>query len=377
MQKHCFDDGRLRAWLDGELLPSDRRTVDEHLATCRSCTARADEMRVAGLQVSEALATAGAPVIPLSERAWARTQQRIETPGGVPFGWRLEMISRQMGARWRMAGAGAMAALLLVAVMTVAPLRTAASQFLDIFRVQKFAVIQVDPAQLEKLDSYAELLITKPEMSDPTHTVVGNTAEASAAAGFRVLEPQRLPANMGPRSKFTVQGPVTGRAQVNIAAARQLFAAANLSTRGLPDKVDTAAITASAPPMAVQEFGSGSRVVAVFQGGSPEVNVPEGVDLQQVSETGLRLLGLSQTEAARLSRDIDFATTLLIPVPLDMASVRPVTVRGEQGYILREAGDRSKSNRATVLVWHEGDQLFAVVGTIPEEQLVETAESLK
>jgi hypothetical protein len=116
--------------------------------------------------------------------------------------------------------------------------------------------------------------------------------------------------------------------------------------------------------------------MSIFQGRSPEVHVPEGIDLVELGEIGLQLVGRTPEEAARLSQSIDWGTTLVIPVPTNVASVQEIPVRGTSGYLLRDGRDRRGGNDS-VLFWQENGMLYAVTGNVGGEQLLEVAESLK
>ena len=47
----------------------------------------------------------------------------------------------------------------------------------------------------------------------------------------------------------------------------------------------------------------------------PIVTAPPGIDITQIGEAFLQLLGLSREEAAEFSQQVDWSSTLIIPIP--------------------------------------------------------------
>jgi len=273
---------------------------------------------------------------------------------------------------WRPALLGALLVALMVSVMVIAPLRTAAGQFLGIFRVRKFAVISIDPAQIRNLEGFEQQVFGEHQISAGEPASVASADEASQLAGFRVLVPGRVPNWAGVTPQFTVVGATTARTEVNLAAARTLLQMANLPTDAIPADRETVEVSANIPPVVTLSYGRDAADLTIIQARSPEVHVPEGIDLARVGEVGLQLLGLTPQEAQRLSRSIDWATTLVIPVPRDMASVREVAVRGVSGYLIQELGRDTYT-----LIWEEHGVLYAVIGNMQAATMMEVAESLR
>ena len=68
-----------------------------------------------------------------------------------------------------------------------------------------------------------------------------------------------------------------------------------------------------------------------LQGPIPEVLMPPGVDLAQLGEIGLRILGLPENDAREFAKKVDWHTTLVVPVPPMATRFRQVIVGGSQG----------------------------------------------
>src|SRR6266550_544916 len=89
---NCVDEGRLRAYLDGELPVAERDDVARHLAGCPECERQAAALRETTATVGGTLAVAGwaraggaGPVRGAPARGWARAGscRRLTALGGA------------------------------------------------------------------------------------------------------------------------------------------------------------------------------------------------------------------------------------------------------------------------------------------------------
>jgi hypothetical protein len=108
--------------------------------------------------------------------------------------------------------------------------------------------------------------------------------------------------------------------------------------------------------------------LSLMQMPAPVVDIPDGTDMDQLGTAMLMLLGMSEEEAARLNKDIDWTTTLVIPVPRDhMNSIQEVTVNGNSGLAFRTDSYWDEVNETwveppEVLIWQEGGFIYAIIG---------------
>jgi hypothetical protein len=369
------DEGTWRAYLDKQLPVAKQSILKEHLTGCVQCTATLTHLQSQADAVSAALSQA-VTTEPATGAAWQRFRTRKVAPVHYSLSGRMRTMQQNMRFRsWRPALLGVLLVTLVVSMTVITPLRTAASQFLGIFRVRKFAVISIDPAQMKNLAGFEQQVFVNPRIDEVKPVTVANTEEAGQLAGFRVLAPSRLPQGVSGTAQIRVMGATTAHTEVNLAAARAVLQLANLPTDAIPSDRETIAVTARIQPVVTFVYDEGATPLSIIQAHSPEVDVPDGIDLPRLGELGLQLLGLSPAEAQRLSQNIDWATTLIIPVPSNIASVREVTVRGANGYMIRESS-RGANNEST-LIWEENGLLYAVVGNADSVNLVEVAESLQ
>jgi hypothetical protein len=440
MIMNCPEEGRLRAYLDHQAPVAEQAEIENHLAECVRCGVLVAGLRAAVGDVAAALEQVAVPTV-ATDAAWQRFAARrpalsarpegspvpprvpgrtFGTSGGqaspgkhVPLlsrvAWAVQRVSRTVeyslhlllwrlstmfrdfrGRGWQVAVPAAVIALMLVGVITVAPLRAAAGQFLDVFRVKRLAVVQVQTGQLEKLQQYRDQVFSKPQVQRAKPVEVRTAAEAAKEAqllkgnaslpsDFHVLTPGFLPSELGAPQKFTVQGSGQAITQVNLQAARMVLQMANLPTDALPAGQGSIQVTANLKPGVAQEYQAGGHTLEIVQTQNPEVQVPDGVDLAKLNEVGLQLLGLSPDAAKRLSQNVDWATTLILPVPTDIGSVRDVTVHGNPGYLITQTREskRGTGGPGSIVMWQENNWLYAVAGNYSSSVLLQVAESLK
>ncbi len=109
---------------------------------------------------------------------------------------------------------------------------------------------------------------------------------------------------------------------------------------------------------------------------SPEVSGPADADLQELGRIYLRILGFSPREAEQISQRVDWATTLVVPIPTSEATYRAVEVDGVQGALLTSRAYGS-GNPYFSLIWVKDGILYAITGRGSTNQALQMANSLK
>jgi hypothetical protein len=376
----CIREGVLRAYLDHELPASQVARVSGHLENCARC-----RKRVQGLQRRAELCHQGLSIIssaqdpdarPALARFYRNPSLRADGQASRLTG-RYAMETSNRRRAWRPALAGIAILALLVGIFSFAPSRALARQFLGIFRVRKFAIVQVNPnqAQLQQIQSLQEKLMAgKPEMVvDEPVVQVASAAEASAKAGFSV----RLPVD--PKAQGTPQISVKGRTEMRAAVSREalmaLFEAAGMDANLVPAGLTTADVHITVPATVQARQGQ----VEIVEVRDPQVDYPEGIDPRLIGQAGLRLLGLSPQEAQRISDHLDWASTLILPIPTNVAEFREVSIGGAEGVLLtsREGAEQGKDvgPHASLLLQKDGI-LYLLGGNVSPTELQRLAETM-
>ncbi len=389
MNEH-YDMGLLRACLDGELLPAEMAQVTAHLEVCAHCRETLAQLRGRAHMVSAAmggLEFRGS--VPQPQQALARFREEIPTRERHSFRWddlqrRIHMTGRNLfSPRWRPLTA-AVSALLIVAILfTIAPVREAAADFLSLFRIRKFAVIPLDQAQMDRLESLAqqaEGAFGEPQIvreEGPTQVVAG-ASEAAALAGYPVRTPGRLPE--GTRlEKIAVRSGPAMHFEFDRQAVATVLQAAGASTAGLP-QADSIAFDVDVANAVLQQYqvahpqSSFSRL-EFMQVPSPQVDLPAGIDPIALAKTGFLFLGMPAEDAERMANSIDWTSTLVIPLPADAGKAREVSVDGVTGLLVEDARNPFRSS---AVLWERDGVLYFMSGSNMDQRvLLDAADSLQ
>jgi hypothetical protein len=270
----------------------------------------------------------------------------------------------------RLATAVSLAIALIIITFSFPTVRAAASDLLSLFRVQKFAAISVSPEQLAMLEQIADEGLIPGELhidQEPGRlTPADSLPEAANLAGLTAV--RTLPILGDPMEIFISEG---GSAEFTVdeANARALLEVAGLNPNLLPPGIDGARITVATFNGIEQRWDDGTTLL---QMDSPLVQYPERLDPAVLGEALLQILGLNPLEASRLARQIDWTSTLLLPIPTDMASFEETTVNGTSGI-----GLSSLDNEFHALIWQENGRLYLLVAPKTMPELAELANTLE
>ena len=370
----CVREGELRAFLDDELPPATHQEVARHVAECADCRVRLEEIERTVASVRQRLLAASPAAEPDAQQGLARIRAQVHQQDAV----RPNILRRlSMGSRnrvWRPILAGVVVLAILVGAFSFAPTRALARQLLSVFRVRRFAVIEVNPSEAsleeagralqEKLFKYEPQVIV-----DEPAREVASIDEARAAAGFDVRLPSYLPYT------DTVKFGVKGRTEYAFRFDREGLTTL-LQLAGMdPDQVsaDFAEGTVNATASAMAYISQGP--LGIVQVLDPVVDYPEGIAPSVIGEAGLRILGVSPADARRISESIDWTSTMLLPVPKSVAQFQEVTVAGVPGVLVVPQQSEGGQEPA-VLLWQKGDVVYLVAAPRSLNTLLQIAESM-
>lgn len=295
--------------------------------------------------------------------AWAALQaQRAQNNRGLTLRRFTTMFNRRFAI-------AALVVLMLVAAFSFPPVRAAASDFLGLFRVQKFAPISVSPEQLAVLEEISAQGLHPGElvMSDQPGApqVVSSAAEAEEVAGYAV---HTLP-ELGTPESMAVEPGGSGTLIVDLAQLRTMMSMAGVDPELLPMSLEGAEISVVMYPAVQQAWADGTTFV---QMPSPEVDYPDDVNPAAIGEAVLQVLGLSPPEAKRLSTAIDWTNTLVLPIPANIASFSEVSVGGNSGLALT-----SVEGYGNAIVWQSRDKLYVLNGSGSVEELLALTDRME
>lgn len=380
----CGSNGEWRAYLDEELLSSDRARLAGHLAGCPACRERLAELRATAQTAQTCLgqphpATSACPSTPAAlARLRASTWQG--EPGGRsgrPHDNRRFTMRNGRNRAWRPALAALAVLAIMIGVYSFGPTQAIARQLLSVFRVRRFAVIEVNP-DLNQMEEVSRVLEENIFVDEPTviedgfEETVATVQEARELAGFEVRVPQNMPGGLSDEG-FSVKGHSRAEMQFTGEGLRMILEMADMDAGQIPEDLDQGTVTVDVG--AVVAIANPTNNFSVIQMWRPTVEYPEGIDPALLGEAGLRLMGLPEKQARRIAESIDWTTTALLPVPSEFAQVHELEIAGSPAVLIlprSEAGDQ----QPRCLMWEKDDVVYLINGHASREQLVIAAESM-
>jgi hypothetical protein len=389
----CIDDGDLRARLDGELAGTELTEVNRHLASCADCRSRFEKLSAETMRTRDLLTTLAptkndATIDP--EVAYANFRSQFGTADAPKALW----LSSLFAPRWRPAW-GLAATVIAVAILVgVNPVRTWAQRVLAMLRIQKIAVVTIDPTTLlssGEPDSRPYKLINQfiadsvvVTMDPGQPDFVPNLAKASQLAGY----PIRTIASLGAPQSIEVNGETAFQMTINRDRIETLLDEVGRSDIRIPESANGALIAVHIPKIVISMYGdcpvrqriassdTQSRAEALaqrkmermasannrnctylVQAASPTVSVPPDLKIAEIAEAALELAGMSPAEAHSFCQTVDWSSTLVVPIPHNNSSYETVTVDGVQGTLITET--LPQGNRYSLL-WIKNGVIHAL-----------------
>lgn len=298
---------------------------------------------------------------------------------------------------------GASAALVIALVLAFPATRALAGELLNLFRVQRVAVVPVDFTGMEQLNGavgqnisqlISDSITMKKEPGDPVN--VATTDEASQLAGFHVRAPQGVTP-----SRINVMSGASFTFTIDRAKAQSLLNEAGRSDLVLPEEVDGADVSVNIPSSVSIAFGtcpdpsneseaererkremetSGSpgRIykdcIILAQVPSPEVSAPASLDIAKLAQLGLEFTGMTAEQAAQFTSNVDWTSTLVVPIPKNAASYQQIPVDGVTGTLIERPSDDAPQ---FALLWIKDGIIYTIGGLGSNSQkALEIANSL-
>ena len=394
--KNHLNDGQLRAALDGELDSDELK----HLETCQQCQSRQKLLEAQIRPTVERLRFLSSPTQDTglsTSSAWKKFNH--ETLAQKEIGMFRKLFTSPL-FRY-----GASAALVIALILAFPATRALAGELLNLFRVQRVTVVQVDFTGLEQLDDetgpdiselFADSVTINDEPGDAVN--VATVDEASQLAGFNVRAPQ----GMTP-SRISVMDGASFSLTIDRDRAQALLDEAGRSDLVIPKEVDGADVSVTIPSSVSLAYGtcpepsteseaererqremgtSGTRAelyadcIILAQIPSPEVSAPASLDIAKLAQIGFELTGMSPEEAAEFTSTVDWTSTLVVPIPRNAASNQQVNVDGVTGALIERPDDGDDAPRF-VLFWVKDGIVYTIGGLGGDaQQALEIANSL-
>ena len=313
-------------------------------------------------------------------------------PAGRRRGWPLMRIAASVAL------VGVTAALL-----AVPSVRASAAALLARFRVVNFVAVDVDPARVAQLQSQeldlpgligGQLQV----LQDPGEPVIaGSPEQAGAAVGMRVQVPGWLPPDVSLR-ETTYTGPGRMHVIADTTKIEHVMDFLGIDDLDVPPGLNGRITTIAVPPIVSLTYANDSGARAEFmQARSPEVVLPDGVDIPALAEIGLRVLGFEPADAKRFAGSIDWRSTMLVPIPAGDVRFKHVEINGNPGLLImrnvpvEKSGDQPgvtatltgqggtvrTTREEQMLMWSAGGMVFGIIGNFRDQSVVQMAYSVR
>jgi hypothetical protein len=351
------------------LSAADRR----HLEACAVCQATvaamtADSQAVAGLL--------SGPVPPVDPGAAAAALGVRAAGRPTP----LPPIVRSVAARVEINPAPAVRTLAAVAIATVLVVGMvvsgAAANLLTIFEPKQVTAVPVTSTDLQSLQGlpdlseYGTIRVT----TQPVLQSVTDAQAAATASHLQIRQPSHLPASVTGPGAFAIVSQGSGSFTFSAAKAEAAAQRQGKALPPMPANIDGSTLYLTVGPAVVESFGVGAGQqlpsLLIAQARVPRVQ-STGVSVRQLEDYLLSQPGISPTLAAQIRAIGDPSQTLPIPIPAGLATSHSVTVQGTQGLAVGDS-----SGLGSAVIWVKDGVVYAVGGTLTENQVLQVANSL-
>jgi len=273
-------------------------------------------------------------------------------------------------------------AAMLVASLAIAPVRSLAVGLFDVFRVEKFAAIAIDPSMppfsmdmasagsaAKRHDPNAMGDYTGP-MKPEKPTKVASLQEAAAKTGNQLADAGAAVAGKE-RSSVFVSEARSASYTVDTAKLQSKLDERGITSIKAPAQLDGKTFTANIPQGVFVQYGAGTESVVFAQGESPTLRIPEGVNMDGMRSDFLMIPGLPANLKAQIQAIEDWEHTLVVPLPPGGSS-KDVKVDGVDGLLI---SDRAGEHNG--VLWQRDGVLYALGGAISEAQVLDAAREVQ
>ncbi|MDN7240615.1 zf-HC2 domain-containing protein [Planococcus sp. N028] len=373
----CHDVGVLQAYLDGEVSRDQKKQLMKHLESCPMCRAKIEELQNLHSFCERALVVKEVNVN--TELAWAKFEKNLHSGSQALAENRI--VKNKKG--WstlktktkRLLISGAVAAAMFSS-LAHPQVRVQANDFLSLFRVDQFEVVTLTPNDISEIQSWVSenkdgsmdlkgigQLEKSQEADDITYF---GSYEDAAAAGYDVPQFEEFDVE-----QVSVIPASTMTFTLDVEKANQMLAQLG-SDQKFEASLDGKPFSVTTFEAVHTDYATVEQHVSYMHTKSPEINVPEGVSIEQLRTTLLSLPFLPENVKTQLASIDDIESTLPIPYAATEGSMMTeVQVGNAQGIAV-------ESNEHSYIVWQENGDIHTILtdGHMATDQLLQLSEQV-
>lgn len=385
-------DGEIKAYQDVELHPDEQERIHTHIAVCSSCQERSNHLTQQSGNVGTHLENLDPT--PLADSRSLR-EARMLMEKRILEKDNTSMFRKIFTPKYRLAWITVAVVAILSIAFAFPGVRAVANNFLGAFRVQQFTVVQFNPEDVQNAlgsSSHFEHMLSEDvkidEKGEPFE--VSDATEASAMAGI----PIRLPTDIEESKQITVFPGASVTFDIDLSRVGMLLDEIGQGDLELSPELDGAQVSMELPTAVVAAYGdcqidpdTGETIKAdpddpssdisecttLHQMVSPTISAPPDLDVAQIGESFLQLIGMSPEESALFSETVDWTTTLIVPIPRYSTTYQEVSVDGVNGTLILQKDYVPKY----MLLWVKDDIVYVLSGPGNRSTALAIADSIK
>ena len=316
-----------------------------------------------------------------SEGALAQIRRRIDRERIGPVTTAPGFTRAPLVSLWLKGLAAAASVALIAVLLTVSGV---AETILTIFEPKQVVAVPITSADLSGaagLGTYGTLTWSTP----PRPYDVPDLATAQKATGMKVLVPSQLPSGASAATaRYGVMDRTTATFTFSAEKTRAAAVRQSRTPPPMPANIDGSKLFITGGPAVVQYYDDGTTPTS-SSGADPLAGLPkliivqglgplvqsDGVTVDQLQQYLLAQPGITPQLAAQIRAIKDPSSTLPIPIPVDLATSKNVTVQGVTGVFIGDS-----TGLGSALIWSKDGIVYGVAGTLSESQILAVANSL-
>lgn len=269
------------------------------------------------------------------------------------------------------------AALLVIVCITVQPVKAALASALSIFRVENVKGINVtlkDVQQIQQKLSSGQGDISLDKMG--SIKMQGGQKRTSSQEDVKKLSDITVtfPSTLSSVTPtINVVEPRTIDFTLNVKNVNQIMKTYGAS-KLLPDNIDGKTFKVDFASQVVMNYSINDKSISIMQTKSPEITVPEGVNVDEVYNAVVEMPVIPQNLQSQLKSIKDWKSTLYIPVV--ESEMTEVDINGVKGYMTKDHGD-SQDTHESAVVWLNKGIIYGVSGKTDSNEILNVARSMR
>lgn len=353
----CIDTGTLQAFIDFELEIALRKEVEQHLAGCEDCTKKLMELK--------------------SNDDFVYARMKEVTDAAAINGASAKGVMSFM-IKYRKIAAVACSVVLITACMTVQPVRAAIANALSVFRVENVKGLKISLDDIREIQS--KLSENEAEIDMKKMGKINTTGgekkqitldEAKKLSDMSIAAPSTL-SGVNPEVKTIEASAMEFTLDTShVNEALKLFG----GTKLLPEEIDKKTFRINFSRSIEMNYNlEAGKFLKVTQTKAPSIEVPEGVDVDELYSSLVELPLLPSNLQNQLKSIKDWKSTLYVPMVESETS--EVDINGSTAYLY--SGNDNNSNKThSALIWFKDGVVFAASGNMSSDELLTHVRAMR